>query len=55
MSGAIPVDFSFTANQPPQPLTTGMPDPSTIKTQKDAYSRMLDEQLQQGHKVLEAQ
>lgn len=28
---------------PPQPLTAGMPDPSTISKQKDAYMKMLDE------------
>jgi septal ring factor EnvC (AmiA/AmiB activator) len=48
MSAAMPL-------QPPQPLTTGMPDPSTISKQKDAYMKMLDEQFKQGTHVLDAQ
>jgi len=40
---------------PPQPLTAGMPDPATIAKQKDAYMKMLDEQVKQGTQVLEAQ
>ncbi len=43
------------AMMPPQPLTAGMPDPSTIAKQKDAYMKMLDEQVKQGTQVLEAQ
>merc|ERR1711862_528886 len=35
--------------------TAGMPDPSTIAKQKDAYMKMLDEQVKQGTQVLEAQ
>jgi len=41
--------------QPPQSLTVGMPDPSTINKQKDAYMKMLDEQVKQGASVLDAQ
>merc|ERR1719199_385710 len=40
---------------PPQPLTTGMPDPATIAKQKAAYSKMLDDQLKQGKDVLDQQ
>ena len=40
--------------QPPAPLTMGMPDPSTIQKQKDAYMKMLDEQAKQGTAVFEA-
>ena len=40
---------------PPQPLTTGMPDPATIAKQKAAYSKMLDDQLKQGKDVLDHQ
>ncbi len=43
------------AMMPPQPLTAGMPDPATIAKQKDAYMKMLDEQVKQGTQVLEAQ
>merc|ERR1712194_487359 len=43
------------AMMPPQPLTMGMPDPATIAKQKDAYMKMLDEQVKQGTQVLEAQ
>ena len=43
------------AMMPPQPLTAGMPDPATIAKQKDAYMKMLDEQVKQGTLVLEAQ
>ena len=32
-----------------------MPDPATIANQKDAYMKMLDEQVKQGTQVLEAQ
>jgi len=39
----------------PQPLTVGMPDPTTIMKQKDAYMKMLDEQVKQGAAVLDAQ
>ncbi len=41
--------------QAPAPLTTGMPDPNTIKKQKEAYVKMLDEQYKQGIMVLDAQ
>merc|ERR1711962_1794221 len=41
--------------QPPMSLTVGMPDPNTISRQKDAYSKMLEEQLKQGITVLDAQ
>ena len=40
---------------PPHSLTAGMPDPATIAKQKDAYMKMLDEQVKQGAAVLEAQ
>merc|ERR1712072_158540 len=40
---------------PPQPLTTGMPDPNAINKQKAAYSKMLDDQLKQGTDVLNQQ
>ena len=49
MSAAMP------PSMPPQSLTAGMPDPSTIAKQKDAYMKMLDEQVKQGTQVLEAQ
>mmetsp|Transcript_12679 Transcript_12679/g.30842 ORF Transcript_12679/g.30842 Transcript_12679/m.30842 type:complete len:89 (+) Transcript_12679:115-381(+) len=49
MSAAMP------PSMPPQSLTAGMPDPSTIGKQKDAYMKMLDEQVKQGTQVLEAQ
>jgi len=38
--------------QPPS-LTEGMPDPHAIEQQKNAYARSLDEQLQQGIKMIE--
>lgn len=41
--------------QAPVPLTSGMPDPVTIAKQREAYAKMLDEQLKQGVTVLEAQ
>jgi len=47
------MSFQFAA--PPAALTAGMPDPSTIQKQKDAYLKMLDEQAKQGTQVLEAQ
>merc|ERR1719217_802184 len=40
---------------PPQPLTTGMPDPATIAKQKAAYAKMLDDRLKQGKDVLDQQ
>merc|ERR1719337_191844 len=40
---------------PPQPLTTGMPDPNAIQKQKAAYAKMLDDQLKQGTDVLNSQ
>merc|ERR1719399_2293466 len=40
---------------PPQPLTTGMPDPASIAKQKNAYAKMLDDQLTQGKGVLDGQ
>jgi len=46
---------ALTYMMPPQPLTAGMPDPPTIAKQKDAYMKMLDEQVKQGTQVLEAQ
>jgi len=52
MSGVAP---PFAQAQPPMSLTVGMPDPVTISKQKDAYSKMLDEQLKQGITVLNAQ
>jgi hypothetical protein len=48
----------FQAQQPPMSLTvgtSGMPDPATIAKQKDAYSKMLEQQLKQGITVLDAQ
>jgi len=51
MSSVIPLNIP----QPPMPLTTGMPDPATISKQKDAYNKMLEEQLKQGITVLDAQ
>jgi hypothetical protein len=42
------------AEGPPQ-LTQGMPDPSSIDSQKAMYSRELDEQLKQGVEVLAQQ
>jgi len=41
--------------QAPVPLTSGMPCPATIAKQREAYSRMLEDQLKQGVTVLEAQ
>merc|ERR1719258_111517 len=40
---------------PPQPLTTGMPDPKSIEKQKAAYAKMLEDQLKQGKSVLDGQ
>lgn len=39
----------------PQRLTTGIPDPSAIEQQKQAYSQGLDEQLRQGAAILNQQ
>ena len=33
---------------PPVALTAGMPDPITISKQKEAYVKMLDEQITEG-------
>lgn len=52
VAGAAPMSLP---PQPPMPLTTGMPDPATIAKQKDAYNKMLEEQLKQGVTVLDAQ
>merc|ERR1711915_1157378 len=54
MSGVAPPQANYQA-QPPMSLTVGMPDPATISRQKDAYSKMLEEQLKQGITVLDAQ
>merc|ERR1719373_602675 len=37
---------------PPVSLTRGVPDPSSIEQQKQAYARSLDTQLQQGSAAL---
>jgi len=59
MSGVAPPQMAgapqFQAQQPPMSLTVGMPDPATIAKQKDAYSKMLEQQLKQGITVLDAQ
>lgn len=41
--------------QPPVSLTNGLPTPETIRKQRDAYAQMLDQQLAQGMRVLQAQ
>merc|ERR1719310_1449486 len=40
---------------PPQRLTTGIPDPQAIESQKAAYSKGLDDQLRQGAAILNQQ
>jgi len=41
--------------QVPVSLTKGLPTPETIRKQRDAYAQMLDQQLAQGMRVLQAQ
>merc|ERR1711959_468262 len=50
-----PIYAAPAAPLPPQPLTTGMPDPNAIAKQKAAYAKMLDDQLKQGTDVLNQQ
>jgi len=40
---------------PPQRLTEGMPDPSSVEQQKVAYAKSLEVQLDQGTRMLEQQ
>merc|ERR1711865_1153788 len=39
----------------PQSLTQGLPDPGAISTQRTAYTRALEKQLQEGSTVLSQQ
>ncbi|CAE8712002.1 unnamed protein product [Polarella glacialis] len=41
--------------QPPGSLTANMPDPASIESQKDAYSRSLEEQARKGEELLKMQ
>jgi len=50
-----PVSVLDLPPEPPQPLTTGFPDPVAIERQKAAYARGLNEQLQHGTEVLAQQ
>lgn len=40
---------------PPPPLTAGMPSPEAIQKQKDAYIKILEDQLAQGVNALDTQ
>jgi len=46
---------SRTVGMPPASLTAGLPDPKTIAKQKEAYLKMLEDQLRQGIMVLDAE
>jgi len=52
---SVNVEPKYISLNPPVSLTAGMPTPETIRKQKDAYTQMLDQQLQQGMRVLAAQ
>lgn len=52
---SVPAEVLAPPPQPPQRLTTGIPDPSAIEQQKQAYSQGLDEQLRQGAAILNQQ
>lgn len=41
--------------QAPQSLVQGIPDPSSISTQRNAYSQQLDRQLEEGSTILQQQ
>lgn len=51
--GGPPVQH--TEPQPPQSLTSGIPDPNSIDRQKAAYAKGLDDQLKHGTDVLSQQ
>merc|ERR1719428_1405356 len=55
---SVPMPGPLPGHSPMAPapsLTAGIPDPATIAKQKDAYLKMLDEQLRQGTAVLDQQ
>jgi len=62
---AVPVAYAAQAqsaqaaqadgNAPVAALTSGIPDPATIAKQKDTYAKQLEDQLNQGTKLLQTQ
>merc|ERR1719359_2217644 len=40
---------------PPEPLTKGIPDPASIKSQQDAYAKALEKQYQDGASAISAE
>jgi len=53
--GMVEPSLSVAARAEPQALTTGLPDPKQIESQRGAYMKGLDEQLKQGADVLNQQ
>merc|ERR1719316_253109 len=51
---AAPVAAAAVAG-PPEPLTKGIPDPASIKSQQDAYAKALEKQYQDGAAAIAAE